>query len=169
MILELLPENHPQLKEVSSPWSFETDGDPSELIAALIEVMKEKNAIGIAAPQCGVQKSLFIIYDGETFLECVNPKIVQIMDKSLVDFEGCLSFPDLFMKVRRNEHCIVEYQTATGETVTKELQGLPARVYLHELDHLLGVTFDDRVGDLTYKMAKDKRKKQLKKRSRASV
>jgi peptide deformylase len=82
------------------------------------------------------------------------------------DLEGCLSFPDLFMKVKRPTTAVVQYYTVSGELVERELTGFECRVFLHEYDHLIGVTFDQRVGDLSFKMAKDKRKKELKKLSR---
>jgi peptide deformylase len=73
------------------------------------------------------------------------------------------------MRVKRPDSCVVQYHTASGELVERELTGLENRVFLHEYDHLIGVTFDQRVGNLSFKMAKDKRKKELKKATRASA
>jgi peptide deformylase len=97
---------------------------------------------------------------------CINPKIVSLSEDRANDIEGCLSFPNLFMRVKRPTKCVVQYYTASGELVERELTGLESRVFLHEYDHLIGVTFNQRVGDLSFKMAKDKRKKELKKLSR---
>lgn len=167
--LELLPEGHPQLLEVSEEWDFEVDGDPEELIKAMFKFMIENGGVGLAAPQVGIKKRIFIMGNFQKLVACINPKIVSLSDDRIVDFEGCLSFPDLFMKVKRAGSCVAQYQTVTGEVVERELTGLESRVYLHEFDHLYGVTFDQRVGNLTYKMAKDKRKKELKKKVRASA
>jgi peptide deformylase len=164
--LELLPEGHPQLLDTSTEWDFEVDGNPEELIKAMFKFMIENGGVGLAAPQVGIQKRIFIMGNFQKLVACINPKIVSLSEDRIVDMEGCLSFPDLFMKVKRAGSCNVQYQTVTGEVVERELTGLESRVYLHEFDHLFGVTFDQRVGDLTYKMAKDKRKKELKKKAR---
>jgi len=164
--LELLPEGHPQLLDTSTEWDFEVDGNPEELIKAMFKFMIENGGVGLAAPQVGIQKRIFIMGNFQKLVACINPKIVSLSEDRIVDMEGCLSFPDLFMKVKRAGSCNVQYQTVTGEVVERELTGLESRVYLHEFDHLFGVTFDQRVGDLTYKMPKDKRKKELKKKAR---
>lgn len=167
--LGLLPEGHPQLLEVSEEWDFEVNGSPEELIKTMSKFMIENGGVGLAAPQVGIKKRIFIMGNFQKLVACVNPKIVSLSEDRVADFEGCLSFPDLFMKVKRAGSCVVQYQTVTGEVVERELTGLESRVYLHEFDHLFGVTFDQRVGNLTYKMAKDKRNKELKKKSRASA
>ncbi len=167
--LELLPEGHPQLLEVSEEWDFEVDGSPEDLVRQMSIFMTNNGGVGLAAPQLGIKKRIFIMGNFIKLVACINPKIISLAEDRILDFEGCLSFPDLFMKVKRAGSCAVQYQTITGEVIERELTGLESRVFLHEYDHLIGVTFDQRVGDLTYKMAKDKRKKELKKKSRASV
>lgn len=167
--LELLPEGHPQLLEVSDEWDFDTDGNPEELVKEMFKFMIKNGGVGLAAPQVGIKKRIFIMGNFQKLVACINPKIVALAEDRVLDFEGCLSFPDLFMKVKRASTCTVQYQLVDGETVERELSGLEARVFLHEYDHLIGVTFDQRVGDLSYKMAKDRRKKDLKKKARASA
>ena len=166
MNLELLPENHPQLLEVSEEWDFRIDGSPEELVRAMSKFMSDNGGVGLAAPQLGIKKRIFIMGNFTKLVVCVNPKIVSLSDERENDLEGCLSFPDLFMKVKRPASAVVQYYTASGELVERELTGLESRVFLHEYDHLIGVTFNQRVGDLSFKMAKDKRKKELKKLSR---
>lgn len=167
--LELLPEGHPQLLEVSEEWDFEKDGSPEELIKAMFKFMIENGGVGLAAPQVGIKKRIFIMGNFQKLVACINPKIVSLSEERENDLEGCLSFPDLFMKVKRPSSAVVQYNLVSGELVERELTEFEARVFLHEYDHLIGVTFDQRVGDLTYKMAKDKRKKELKKKARASA
>jgi peptide deformylase len=167
--LELLPEGHPQLLEVSDEWNFDTDGNPEELVKEMFKFMIANGGVGLAAPQVGIKKRIFIMGNFQKLVACINPKIVALAEDRVLDVEGCLSFPDLFMKVKRASTCTVQYQLVDGETVERELSGLEARVFLHEYDHLIGVTFDQRVGDLSYKMAKDRRKKDLKKKARASA
>lgn len=163
MNLTLLEENNPQLLEVSEDWDFRLDGSPEELVRAMSKFMADNGGVGLAAPQLGIKKRIFIMGNFTKLVACINPRIVSLSDERVNDLEGCLSFPDLFMKVKRPTSAVVQYNTVSGELVERELTGLESRVFLHEYDHLIGVTFDQRVGSLSFKMAKDKRKKVLKK------
>jgi peptide deformylase len=169
MNLELLEENNPQLLEVSEEWNFRIDGNPEELVRVMSKFMADNGGVGLAAPQVGIKKRIFIMGNFTKLIACINPKIVSLSDERKNDLEGCLSFPDLFMKVKRPASAVVQYYTVSGELVERELTGFECRVFLHEYDHLIGITFDQRVGDLSFKMAKDKRKKELKKAARASA
>lgn len=166
MNLALLEENNPQLLEVSEEWDFRLDGSPEELVRAMSKFMADNGGVGLAAPQLGIKKRIFIMGNFTKLVACINPKIVSLSEERKNDLEGCLSFPDLFMKVKRPASAVVQYNTVSGELVERELTGFECRVFLHEYDHLIGVTFDQRVGSLSFKMAKDKRKKELKKLSR---
>jgi peptide deformylase len=163
MNLTLLEENNPQLLEVSEDWDFRLDGSPEELISELSKFMSANGGVGLAAPQVGIKKRIFIMGNFTKLIACINPKIVSLSEERELDLEGCLSFPELFMKVKRPASCNVQYQTITGEVIERELTGLESRVFLHEYDHLLGITFDQRVGNLSFKMAKNKRTKEAKK------
>jgi peptide deformylase len=167
--LSLLPEGHSDLLEVSEEWNFRIDGSPEELVRAMSKFMTDNGGVGLAAPQVGIKKRIFIMGNFIKLVACINPKIVSLSDERDNDLEGCLSFPNLYMKVKRPTSALVQYHTISGELVERELTGFECRVFLHEYDHLIGVTFDQRVGDLSFKMAKDKRKKELKKASRASA
>ena len=169
MNLTLLEENNPQLLEVSEEWDFRIDGSPEELVRAMSKFMTDNGGVGLAAPQLGIKKRIFIMGNFTKLVACINPKIVSLSEERGSDLEGCLSFPDLFMKVKRPTTAVVQYYTVSGELVERELSGLECRVFLHEYDHLIGVTFNQRVGNLSFKMAKDKRKKEAKKLSRVSA
>jgi peptide deformylase len=169
MELKLLKENDPKLLQPSTPWDFEVDGDPTELVKEMVRVLTENGGVGLAAPQCGINKTIFIMGNFTKMVVCINPKIVSLSEGRSVDIEGCLSFPELWLKVSRADSCFVSYQNTSGELVEDELTGMMARVYLHEFDHLLGITFDQRVGEMKLKMAKETRVKDLKKKSRASA
>jgi peptide deformylase len=167
--LTLLEENNPQLLEVSEEWNFRIDGSPEELVRAMSKFMADNGGVGLAAPQVGIKKRIFIMGNFTKLVACINPKIVSLSEDRKNDLEGCLSFPDLFMKVKRPTTAVVQYHAVSGELVERELTGFECRVFLHEYDHLIGVTFDQRVGNLSFKIAKDKRKKELKKAARASA
>ena len=161
MNLKLLNESDPQLKEVSTKWDFNVDGDPTELIKAMTKIMFENNGIGLAAPQVGIQKRLFIMGNDQKLFVCINPEII-VTEGEERDIEGCLSFPNLWMRVKRNKIVKVKYQSIDGEFVENVLEGLASRVFQHELDHLDGICFDSRVGSTTLELAKEKRRRKLK-------
>jgi peptide deformylase len=163
MELKLLEENDTQLLEVSEDWDFRLDGDPSELIKELAKVMFTQGGIGLAAPQCGVKKRIFIMGNPEELIACINPKIIALSEERTTSQEGCLSFPNLWINVKRPSTVKVSYQNVFGEETEAELDALHARVFLHEFDHLMGITFDQRASILGLAMAKDRRKKKQKK------
>jgi peptide deformylase len=162
MEIRLLEENNLLLRQVCEPWDFTTDGDPAELIKQMTKVMFENNGIGLAAPQCGIMKRLFIMGNQQKLFACINPEILE-GEGSIMDQEGCLSFPDLWLKVKRNDKIKVRYYNAQGEEVIKEFTGIISRVFQHERDHLDGICFDTRTAKLGLEMAKNRRKKRQKK------
>ena len=162
--LALIPERDPRLKEPCTPWDFTKDGDPTELVAAMAKIMLNPatQGIGLAAPQCGVMKNIFIMGTDEHLVACINPAVDELIGDKEIYLEGCLSFPNLWLHVKRNPEALVSYQTTTGESVTKQkLTGLKARVFLHEFDHLLGVTFVERVSELGLSLGKKRRSKTI--------
>jgi len=158
MEIKLLPEGHEDLKKVSVAWDFVTDGDPKELITKMTKLMFENNGIGLAAPQCGVLKRLFIMGTDQKLYAIINPEIIS-GEGSERDLEGCLSFPNLWMRVNRLHKIKVRYHDITGQTIETEFTGLIARVFQHENDHLDGICFDSRVGPATLDLAKEKRRR----------
>lgn len=158
MNLKLLDEGDKQLREVSEPWDFETDGNPTELIRAMTKVMFENNGIGLAAPQCGIKKRIFIMGNTEKLIVCINPEILESSEEIQVQ-EGCLSFPDLWLNVKRPDVVKVRYQQISGTIIEQELGGLPSRVFQHEFDHLNGICFDTKVASLSLKLAKERRQR----------
>jgi peptide deformylase len=162
MDLQLIKETDNILREIATPWDFTTDGDPNDLIRRMVKVMMENNGIGLAGPQVGVSKRIFVMGNESKLFACINPEIIEgsgeIMDK-----EGCLSFPNLWLTVKRHESIKVRYQNAVGETIETEFSGIIARVFQHENDHLDGVCYDTRVGKLSLELAK---KRRIKKKSR---
>lgn len=161
--LKLVSETDPALSTPAEAWDFATDGDPTELVSEMSKIMAANRGIGLAAPQIGVSKRLFVMGNALKLVACINPMIVSLGTEFEQDMEGCLSFPELYLRVRRATTCTVQYQTVTGESVERELSGIEARVFLHEMDHLLGITFDERVAKLSVKLAKERRSKEKKK------
>lgn len=161
MQLKLLEEGNPQLKEVCKSYDFDVDGDPTELIKAMTKVMFESNGIGLAAPQVGISKRVFIMGNEQQLYAIINPTIVLKEGDVVKDIEGCLSFPKLWLRVNRSDKIQVSYQDISGQKVSAEFTGLKARVFQHEYDHLDGICFDTKVGPAALDLAKEKRRRKL--------
>lgn len=158
MEISLLKEDDQALRQTASAWDFAVDGDPTELVKSMTKIMFEHNGIGLAAPQVGVLKRLFIMGNSDKLIVCINPTLISGGD-FYRDMEGCLSFPNLWLHVNRYKQIQAHYQDISGNVVETVFDGLIARVYQHELDHLDGICFDTRVGPVSLDFAKQKRKK----------
>lgn len=162
-ILNLVKESDESLKQTSSDWDWETDGEIAEFAQNMLKLMFENNGIGLAAPQVGVNKRVFVMGNQQRSYICVNPEVTSTSG-SRRDLEGCLSFPGLWLNVERPETITVKYQDILGRVQEHEFTGLAARVFQHELDHLNGVCFVNKVGKLSLDLATKRRKKNLKRK-----
>ena len=166
--LPLFDENHPMLKQPIP--EFDAYKLPSPLTTKLIKrmkmTMKLHNGLGLSANQCGVFERLFVIGSGDNVWACINPEILATSDDIVKDKEGCLSFPGLSVTIDRPSWIEVQYFEETGKQVRKRFEGLTARCFQHELDHMNGIRMIDRVKPLALQMARDKQKKLIKKISR---
>jgi len=117
--------------------------DPVEYAQKLVRFMYEKNALGLAANQVGNPYRIFAMRGQPENFVCYNPKIIQPSEQEVILEEGCLSYPNLVVKIKRPQHVRVRFQTPNGETLTKQFTGMTARVFQHEYDHLMGVRFYD--------------------------
>lgn len=131
--------------------------DPVELANKLIETMLAGDALGVSANQIGLPYRVFVMHSSPT-LVCFNPKIVDHSTEEILLEEGCLSFPDLFVKVKRPRMIRARFTDANGHTHTKKLDGMSARIFQHELDHLDGVLFYQRAGTIHRDQAFKKQK-----------
>lgn len=108
------------------------------------ETMAEANGVGLAGPQIGILKRMFIADDGETQLECINPEIISTEDEYEA-LEGCLSVPGVHGYVMRPRKTVIKAQNRDGEEYTFEAEGLMAQCLCHENDHLDGRLFDSKI------------------------
>lgn len=108
------------------------------------DTMYEKNGVGLAAPQVGILKRMIVVDVGEGLVTLINP-IVVYRKGAKRDVEGCLSVPGVWGIVERPEHVIVRGLNLAGETVEIEAKGLFAVALCHEIDHLDGVLYTDKV------------------------
>lgn len=132
----------------------------------MIDTMLEYHGIGLAANQVGIDGQIFVmkphLLEDKSPLVIVNPKIEQVTVNMETMPEGCLSHPDLYLKIKRPRGVVAKYLDTDGRECTIELYDIDARCFLHEYDHLQGVEFTDRVSRLKLDMAKKKRDKQRK-------
>ncbi len=117
------------------------------LIKDMIQTMREAPGVGLAAPQVGVLERVFV-YEVEDQVGAIfNPVIVEASEGKETDEEGCLSLPNLVYPVERSSKVRIEGLDEKGKPVSIEAEALLARVFQHELDHLNGVLFVDRLPD----------------------
>lgn len=136
------------------------DFDPKELKNEMADIMLSTNGIGLSASQVGVDKRVFIMGNNREDLAIViNPQIIQYTEARVLDVEGCLSFPNIYLTVQRPKELLVSYYNEQLEQVTDHVVDHSARVFMHEFDHLNGITFKDRVTKLKYDLAKKRAKK----------
>jgi peptide deformylase len=122
------------------------DGELSPLVERMASLMQDAAGVGLAANQVGVLRRVFVLQaaEDEEPRALVNPSIVERTDETEVDDEGCLSMQGVLVPVERALRVVIEAKDVDGEPVRLELEGLPARVAQHELDHLDGILVIDR-------------------------
>jgi len=121
------------------------DDDLRRLVTRMGELMKDANGVGLAATQIGVLRRVFVFArDEDEVAVLVNPEIVRRGDEAETDDEGCLSIQGVTMPVERPISVRIEGRDETGQEVAYDLEGTPARIVQHELDHLDGTMILDR-------------------------
>ena len=145
MILQLTPNTHPILHEKVKPCS--KDLDRREMSRILKENMIHYEGVGLSANQIGIGERVFIMMlnmETEETITCFNPRIIKRYDDNVWCEEGCLSFPDEIINVERPDRIIVKYEDEDKKDHKIKLNGMAARVFLHEFDHLEGIVFTER-------------------------
>jgi peptide deformylase len=138
------------------------NSDMNTLIARMKMTMKKFGGIGLSANQCNVPTRMFIIEHKNVEKVCINPRIIAIGRNDIKLDEGCLSYPGLILSIKRAEDVDVEYKDENGKTVVEHLDGLIARCFLHELDHMNGIKFTAKVSSLVLSLANKKKNKLMK-------
>lgn len=154
MKLEVRILGDPVLRAQAEPVARITD-EHRELIRNMFETMYAEEGVGLAAPQVGVSERIIVVdpqNDEVPAFALVNPEIIELSKEKEKGEEGCLSIPGLRDIVERSYRCVVRGLTPEGEPVQLELSALPARIIQHEVDHLDGILFFDRVSALKRKL-----------------
>jgi len=132
------------LHNLAKPVNFQYPMRNHDLATKMFGLMRLENGIGLAAPQIGISKRVFVMsIDGHDRC-CFNPEIISSSDVFAEFEEGCLSFPGDSCILKRPHEVQVKYQNHYGDWIQADLMGLEARCFQHELDHLDGITMHDR-------------------------
>ncbi len=158
----ILIYGHPVLRMKARPVE-QIDDDIRDLAEEMIETMEVADGIGLAAPQVGESLSLCVvnmalIEDGAAARVFVNPEILDTEGSCTME-EGCLSIPDIREDVERPEKIRLRYQDLDGHEFEETCDGMLARVLQHEIDHLNGVLFVDRISPIRRKLLSKRLKK----------
>lgn len=143
-LLEIRKFGDPVLRE-RAPETGSVTELHRRLVQDMLETMREAPGVGLAAPQVGVLERIFVWEVEEDHGAIVDPVITQRSSETLEEEEGCLSLPGLYYPVERAEKVVVRGLDMEGNQIELEAEGLLARVCQHEIDHLDGVLFIDRL------------------------
>ena len=164
--LDLLPEDHPVLHQEPLTWIFDPpQADPKLMYEIMLENMVYHHGLGLSANQIGMPVKVFAmrIDESDNAIVCFNPEIVKESEEMIKMTEGCLSFPSLYLNKKRPKEVSVKYQNADGDFIYAHFEGLAARVFHHEMDHMMGKTFLDGVSKILLQSARRKQKTLIRK------
>jgi peptide deformylase len=157
-VLSMRRYGDPILRLLAAPVAAVTP-ETKTLIADMAETMWHQVGIGLAAPQIGVSLRIFVMDDGKRGARAIVNPVVTERGGVVKEEEGCLSLPGIFAEVERSKSLRIEGLDGEGQPISFEAQGLQAKIIQHELDHLDGVLFIDRLPPVT----RDRIKKKIQK------
>ena len=178
-ILTIAQIGNQVLRKKAKSVTFPLGKDMLQLIDDMFSTMQKTDGVGIAAPQ--VSKSLQIIIvasrPNERYpyaplmkpIVMINPEIIEKGDQFVTDWEGCLSVPNIRGLVPCSDSVTIRYQDVKGKSVTKKLTGFPARIVQHEVAHIQGLLFTDRVSSPKDLYSQSEFKKRLKRRPKTNI
>jgi len=159
MIYTLLEKDHPLVHSALPEYVDSDEVNRKEFSDSMVESMKHWGGIGLSANQVGFSHRMFVMGDNEHYICCWNPKITVESEDQVPIEEGCLTYPGLFVKIRRPDWIEVEFEDENGEKHTDTFEGLMCRVFQHEMDHMDGIDFTSRAKKMDLNIAKRKLKR----------
>ena len=155
---DLVPEDDPILRKRCQPFDFDNpQEDPKKLKEELLDAMVKYGGAGISACQIGVDLKAFAMRFNGDAIVCFNPRITQHTEETTYIKEGCLSFPGLFFPVKRSYGINATYANYEGTVLSGSFVEVPAKIFQHEYDHMLGKLYLEYASDY---MIRNARKKQ---------
>ena len=141
--------------------------DRKELVEGLFQLMHKYGGIGLSAIQVGLPFNMFVAGDHQSIekglkIAMFNPVIISSSDEEVMMKEGCLTFPFLFVNIKRPRKCVMKYEDSEGKLQEAHLDGMMSRICQHEYDHVLGRNFVEHVSQFKLKRAQEKAKKLIK-------
>ena len=167
-MIKLIESDSPSLKIKLGPCS--EDLNRIELKMKLIDRMKFYQGVGLSANQIGIMERVFIMYEDintRKILACFNPRIIEMSKEQVSIDEGCLSYPGIWLKIKRPYAIKVEFENEKGEKQEREFIDLPSRVFQHEYDHMEGTDFTRLASPLKLQRAIKKLNKKLRQHRRS--
>jgi len=167
--MNLVYDPHPALYKVAEPWDFENPlMDAGELVYRMQKIRKSSNGIGLAAPQVDLNTRVIVLGMGEDIEHAFFNPSYEIVEEEGNEYmiEGCLSFPNYYISIKRPKAIKLTYYEADGTKVENQPTGITARIIQHETDHLDGLVFTKRASMYHLNKAKRevKRLERIKKR-----
>lgn len=155
MIQKVLPSHDPRLREISKPVK-KLDKKILNLVQDLkdtLRVQKDPEGVGLAAPQIGKNLRIFLLSHQKTVRVVINPEIIKVSTEKRLSrdkkggeiMEGCLSLPNFYGPLSRANYVKIKYMDETGKEKVEEFKDFFAQIVLHEIDHLEGILFIDRL------------------------
>ena len=174
--LKLIPPTDPRVLSAIAPFKDEMlkdEGfkDRKELAEAMFGAMKKYGGIGLTCNQVGLPFNMFVLGDHIQLekglkMTCFNPMIISSSEETTMMSEGCLTFPFVFLNIKRPRKVVVKYEDEKGDLQEGHLDGMFSRIFQHEYDHIQGRVFTERASKLKLDMAYKKAEKQMAKYQR---
>lgn len=143
-MLEILQEDHKILRKRAKRVD-RVDDTLRNIASSMVDTMLASNGIGISGNQVGILKRIIVVLVNEQPKVMVNPEVIFMSEETTKESEGCLSFPGQFYDIERPTSVTVKYRNLSGHPMLETHTGLTARCILHEIDHLDGVVFTEKV------------------------
>ena len=166
--LKLIPPTDPRVLTAIAPFTddmLKDHGykDRKDLADDMLQTMVKYGGIGLTCNQVGLPFNMFVIGNhpkvekGKT-LFCFNPVIISSSEETLMMKEGCLTYPFIFLNIKRPRKIVAKYEDENGDLQEAHLDGLMSRIFQHEHDHTLGRVFTERASKMKLDLAKKKAK-----------
>jgi len=164
-MLELIEEASKVLRQPPEVFDFENPPeDPKEIEKNMAEAVDKFGGLGLSANQVGLPYRMFVMRTQDGTQAFFNPELTKVSQETDLLKEGCLSFPDIYLMIKRSKVVEMKYQDAEGEEHITTLDGIGSRCVQHEIDHLNGILFLQRASRLKLERALKARPKERAKR-----